>query len=667
MRVIICALFLVLSFSLRANNESKNPFENISIHTLKNGMKVYLSPNQKSKKVELKIIVHSGNWAENENNLGANHVLEHMLFQDGTIEGDKSYLEVIKEAGGDVNAYVSNEHTAYYGSIDAEKGEWLISIFKKMLFFRNLEQHELELSYGSVELEIGKPFFINKWLGFSPMDAFVNSYFPTKDFDEREFGVPEFPFSREDERILLRKLDLETVKSIYDDFYYPSNMVLFVSGKFSPALMLNYLNKTFSDVEDKDGKTLNLLVATKAGETFHEVYPVFEEGKARLSYGLKLFNITAKDFLVLDSYFGYVSHRLMIEFRNKRGETYTAHKWGWYNNKYGNFYVNFETPLDKYEANRNYLINLINNETHDGKFTSKSFSEAIDLYLKENFENVDNDAAVSMSLAQGMDYFMTEFNEVRDPYSLLKNMSEEEYKKILAERFSLGNPYIVENVPPVLFKYDFYVFMFLSVMGTLMIFKSILHNQDEIRNTVWMVKNTTSPGKVIEVAALFISSILLSYLIRRPVTSFVEGQLFYTTNVLLSTYLEMVLTISLTVAPFMLLLSRFPTRLIFTGKEYVIKSLVLREEKISVDDVVEANLIGPFKKYSLRYLINGRCSLYAAVFNLAFWRPSLEIKTTRGTSYILNIKGAKEYADMINREVGDHKVEVELNTVEQAA
>lgn len=667
MRIFICGLFLILSFSVYANSESKNPFESISNHVLKNGMKVFLAPNQNSKKIELNIKVQSGNLSEDKHTLGANHVLEHMLFQDGAIEGDKSYLEVIKEAGGDVNAYVSDDHTAYYGNIDAEKAEWLIEVFKKMLFFRNLEQHELELSYGSIELETGKPFFLNKWLGFSPLDYFLDSYFPKQSFYKRYFGIPDFPYSREDERIALRKLDLETVKSIYNDFYYPSNMILFVTGKFNPSSMLDFLEKTFSDVENKAGKTLKPLVAVKEGGIYHEVYPVYEENQAMLSYGLNLFDITAKDLIVLDSYLGYVSHRLMIEFRNKRGETYSARRTAWYQYKHGVSYVTFETPIEKYESNRNYLINLINSETREGKLTSKSFKEAIDLYLKENFESVDNDAAVLMSLTKGQSFFMMEFDEIIDPYSLLKNMSEEEYKKILADKFNNEKPYIEEYSPPALFKYDFYVLMFLTVMGTIMLFKTILHNQDEIRNTVWMAKITTSPGKVIEIAVLLFSSVLLSYLIRRPVLSLVEGQLFYTTNVLLSTYLDMVLVFASSISIFMYLLSRFPTKLIFTGKDYVIKSLVLREEKIRLEDIVEATIVGPLEKYSLKYLLKSRLSIISAVFNLAFWRPSLVIKTTSGTSYILNVKGAKLHANEISREIQDTEEKIVSFGGEQAA
>lgn len=643
--------------------ESRNPFSTFTNHKLKNGMKIILAPNQNSKNIKLKLEVRSGRWSEDKETLHGNHVLEHMLFKDGSIEGDKSYLEVIKEAGGDVNAYVTNHHTAYHTNIPAEKGEWLIGVFKKMLFFRNLDEHELKLGQSSVELEIGKPFIFNRWIRANPIGNFFSFYFPEKSFSEREFGVTQFPYSREDERIAVRRLGLETVKGIYSDFYYPSNMTLLISGKFNAKSMLELLDKTFSNVEDKNGKTLRPFVATKKGKSLHMVQPSFDGDQANLSYGIKLFNKKAEDVLVVESYLNYVAHRLMIEFRNKRGETYTAHSQGWYTNKHGYHYVFFNTPTDKYESNKDYLINLITRETVGEELTTSSVKEAVDLYLKEEFESKDVDAEGLMNLAELKHDFMTEFKETKDPYTILKNISEEEYKRILTDNFKVENSYTVEELPPVLFRYDFFVTLFLSIMAAIVVFKYLLQNHDEIRNTVWLVKTSTTPGKVIEVLTLFVSSLLLSYLIQRPVETLYEDQLWYRSSIVLSTYLDVIISMFVLVGIFMLKMSFLPTSLICTGEKLVIKSLILKEETIIFDNVLEVNLIGPFMKHRFRYLLNSRFSIMAVFFNWAFWKPSLEIKTKSGTSYVLNVNNAKDIVDKIKTSMEA----VPATMVEQAA
>lgn len=648
MKKLIIIWVLFLSSSLLAVEISQNPFDSVTAHTLKNGMKVFLAPNQSSKNINISLRVMSGGIAEDKKSLEANHVLEHMLFKDGRIEGNKSYLEVITEAGGEVNAYVSSEHTAYYGEITAEKGEWLIGLFKQMIFFRDLDETEFLLALNSVEIEIGKPFFLSRWLGFDPLDTFFNFYFPGSSYAEREFGLAPSPFSFTDERIALRKLELDTVKSIYNDYYYPSNMIFFISGKFDPDVMLSFLENTFSDVKERSGKTVKPKLATKMGETYHRIYPIYEGDYADISYGLKLYNKTPEEVFVIGSYLNYVAHRLMIEFRNKKGETYTAFADIEYSNKYGEAHVNFKTPLDKYESNRSYLVNLIKSETIEGKFDNASIKEAMDLYMKGLTEKLENDSGSMMELAQLKHFFMTEYGDERDPYTIVKSITDEDYKRILTEQFSSNKSHIVEFVPPALFKYDYYVLTALTILASVLIFKSALQNHDEIRNTLWVTKITTTPGKIVEVASLAASTIVISYLVLIPFISIFEYNLFYKTNIYLSTYLDRVLSVALMVGAFMWQLSRFPTRLIFTGNQFVIKSLVLREMTLNLDEVVMARTVGPFKKYSLGHLFKSKFSLSAALFNWAFWRSAIEIKTTSGTSYILNVKGAEELAGKIN-------------------
>src|SRR5690606_18152344 len=202
---------------------------------------------------------------------------------------------------------------------------------------------------------------------------------------------------------------------------------------------------------------------------------------------------------------------LMIEFRNKKGETYTAHSFSWYENKHGLNLVTFNTPVDKYETNKNYLMSLVNRETIGGELSSDSYKEAVDLYLKEKFESMDIDAEGLMNLAEYTKQLLADFGETRDPYTILKNLSEEDYKRILASNFSVERPYLAETLPPLRFKYDFIALMFLSILGAVVFFKHVLQNHNEIRNKVWVSKTITSLWKVFEVLTLLVSIYLLAY------------------------------------------------------------------------------------------------------------------------------------------------------------
>lgn len=647
---------LLLSFGLVfsasfvfAQEPSKNPFEKITHHRLSNGMKIVLAPNQNSKNIMLKLMVASGRWSEDKESLHNNHVLEHMLFKDGSIEDNKSYLEIIKEAGGDVNAYVTNDHTAYHTNIPSTKGKWLVDKFKKMLFFRTLDEHELSLGQASVELEIGKPFILNRYIGSNPVGDFFSNYFPTKNFDEKEFGKKEFGFSREDERLAVRKIKLGDVAKIYNDYYHPENMTILMSGNFDSAEMISLFEEKFGDVKPRPGKTLKKIYAIRGGDVFHSVLPSMDADQGNIYYGTKLFNRTAEEILIVDSYFNFVAHRLMIELRNKKGETYTASSGGHYTNKSGYFYTYFNTQAEKYEANKKYLIDLVTKEAHKGTLTDKQVKEAVDLYLKDRFEIKDVDAKGLMDLAEMSLEFKVDFGEERSPYEIIQSLSAKDYTAKLMKVFKQEKPYIFEHKPSF-FRFDIFALFVVSIISSIMFFRNVFKNQNEVRNTTWVFDTTTTPGKFIEIMALFGINLLVGYLAMRPIEALYEDIHFYRSNILISFYFEVVSGTFQIVGLFMYLMARFPTKLIFTGKELVVKSLILKEMVIGIDYIKEVKTI-KLQKYHYKNLVHAKYGLYSVMFDWCFWRPALCIETVDGTKVILNLKAAEAVAMTIQKEM----------------
>lgn len=446
--LLLCGVFFIGQVTAKGND--KDPFSNMSFHKLKNGMNVVLAPNQGSKNIRVKLIVGFGRLAETKDNLQAGHVLEHMLFKDGSIDDHKSYLEVIKEAGGDVNAYVTNDHTAYHTTITADKGEWLLAKFKKMLFSRELTQAELDLGKASVELEIGNPFFVNSWFGANPFGYFLSNYFPYKDFQEIEFGIKPFPYSREDERLSVKKLKLSAVKNIYKDYYYPSNMTLIVAGKFNPVRLNKLIDSELGNIERTLGKSRPVLKASTRGNMYYKESPSVGGGKASIAYGTKLYKRSADEILALDAYMEYVAHRLMIELRNKKGETYTAYSVTDYRNDAGYSYVSFQTPSEKYEKNRKYLIDLIQKEAVQGKISDEVIKEAISLHLKNRYEIQDNDAEGLTSLAELYLELKEDFKVDQSPYQVLSSMTPKTFRNNLMLVFATEKTYRWENLPPLI-------------------------------------------------------------------------------------------------------------------------------------------------------------------------------------------------------------------------
>ena len=636
----LMACLVLVSHPLYSKTESKDPFRKMSLHTLSNGMKVVMGPSENSKNVSLKVVVGFGRWGESFDNLQAGHVLEHMLFKDGGLADNKSYLEIIKEAGGDVNAYVNNQHTAYYTTIPAERSGWLIDNFKSMLFDRKLEEKELELGKASVELEIGKPFIVNRWFGSNPLGVFLSSYFPIKNFSETEFGVNPHPYSREDERLSVRRLKLDDIKNVYNEYYHPENMTIFLTGKFNPIKMLATLEQKYGNIKLETKKFMPKKYAQTMGEDFQEKKSSTGDS-SRLTYGLKLFKRTAKDVLVVDAYMEYVAHRLMIELRNKKGETYTAYSSTFYENDGGYSYVSFQTPQDKYETNKKMLTNLIQKEARDGSFSDEDVQKAIDLHLKTRYELKDNDASGLMKFAESFFEFKDYFKENKTPYQLLAGVKPSEFKEILKSNFTDQRKYSFERVSPLLFKYDLVLLFFLTITGSIFFFKTVWGNKSDEESIAWSVKTSSTPGLVPEVLTMLIGAFVISYLVQRPFEYFYENTNLYRNSIILREYLSLSVSMFVFVGIFMRILSNYPTKVSFTGKYLLVRDLILKDNRIELESIASIKVVSPLTKYSLRYL-KSRYGLMTISFDFFPWRSSLLISLKDGTSFIVNVKEAEK-------------------------
>jgi len=234
-----------------------DPYENISFYKLDNGMQVVLAPSDKAQNLKIKVKVKVGQSVENIHNVGVSHLLEHLLFRDGRFEEGQTYLQLIKENGGSVNGYTSNYETGYYAKIPYKKGDWLVKQFSKMLFNRDIKHDDIQRARSSVELEIGEPGWLSEKLGIDIFGSYSLRYFPEPGFFESEFGIKRQNYTADEQRLSNRKLSYDQLITLYKEYYYPSNMILFVSGNFNSRNMTSLIKTEFGKHKESTGKTVN--------------------------------------------------------------------------------------------------------------------------------------------------------------------------------------------------------------------------------------------------------------------------------------------------------------------------------------------------------------------------------------------------------------------------
>src|SRR3972149_810753 len=124
-------------------------------YTLKNGLRIVLSPMRDTETVTVIVMAGVGSRYETEKENGLAHFLEHMFFK-GT-QKRPTALDISKELdaiGAEYNAYTSKDHTAYYAKVEAHHWNTALDVVSDIFLNAKLEQAEIERERGTILQEI---------------------------------------------------------------------------------------------------------------------------------------------------------------------------------------------------------------------------------------------------------------------------------------------------------------------------------------------------------------------------------------------------------------------------------------------------------------------------------------------------------------------------------
>jgi predicted Zn-dependent peptidase len=88
--------------------------------------------------------VGTGSVDEPESIAGASHFLEHLLFKGTEQRSAREIAEVVDAVGGDMNAFTTKEHTAFYVRLLAESVDLGLDILSEIIWAPALRPEELE-------------------------------------------------------------------------------------------------------------------------------------------------------------------------------------------------------------------------------------------------------------------------------------------------------------------------------------------------------------------------------------------------------------------------------------------------------------------------------------------------------------------------------------------
>ena len=206
---------------------------------LDNGLKVLLHRDPSTPLVAINLLYNIGSRDENPELTGFAHLFEHLMF--GGTPAVPEYDTPLLLAGGDNNAFTSNDITNYYLTLPAENietGLWLESDRMQGL---NFSQKSLD-NQKNVVIEEFKQRYLNQPYGDSMLKLRPMAY-KTHPYRWSTIGMNIGH---------IEKATLKQVKEFYYSHYAPNNAVLSITGNIDPQKTLLLVNKWFGSIKSRE-------------------------------------------------------------------------------------------------------------------------------------------------------------------------------------------------------------------------------------------------------------------------------------------------------------------------------------------------------------------------------------------------------------------------------
>lgn len=205
--------------------------------TLKNGMRVVLSPDRTIPTIGLAIYYDVGSRNEVRGRTGFAHLFEHMMFQGSKNVGKGEHFQLVLNRGGEMNGTTSEDRTNYYETLpsnELELGLWLEADRMKSLAITqdNFENQRQTVMEERRQRYDNQPY-VRSWLRLSEL-AF-GDYFP-------------YAHSTIGDMKDLENAPLSAVQEFFNSYYAPNNAVLSLSGDFDSQDALALIEKYFGSI-----------------------------------------------------------------------------------------------------------------------------------------------------------------------------------------------------------------------------------------------------------------------------------------------------------------------------------------------------------------------------------------------------------------------------------
>jgi zinc protease len=203
---------------------------------LSNGLKVILLQNRTAPLVTFQVWYRVGSRNEEWGKTGLSHMLEHMMFKGTEKIGPEDFSRIVQENGGNSNAFTSNDFTAYFENLSADKVQIGIDLESDRMQNLSLKEKDF-LTERMVVMEERRLRTVD-----NPRSYLIEQMNAAA-FQTSPYHWPTIGWKEDIERFTL-----DDVKAYYKKYYNPANAFLVVVGDFDRDDLLSRIEKAFGPI-----------------------------------------------------------------------------------------------------------------------------------------------------------------------------------------------------------------------------------------------------------------------------------------------------------------------------------------------------------------------------------------------------------------------------------
>jgi zinc protease len=205
-------------------------------YTLDNGLHVILHQDNTTPVVAVTVTYHVGSKNERADRTGFAHFMEHLMFEGSVNIERGEFFKIVQDAGGQLNAYTSQDKTHYYELLPSnqlELGLWMES--ERMLHLV-IDSVGVETQRSVIKEERSQSYD-NRPYGSIFEETFKRA-FSRHPYNWTPIGSVQY----------IDEASLEEFQEFHSIYYVPNNAVLAIAGDIDIAETKELVEKYFAEI-----------------------------------------------------------------------------------------------------------------------------------------------------------------------------------------------------------------------------------------------------------------------------------------------------------------------------------------------------------------------------------------------------------------------------------